>query len=73
MRTTVVIPDQIVAQIRALAGSRPLSAFVREAVQERLENLRRLALAAEMEVGYRAEAEASSLPPEWTDVETEGW
>ena len=73
MRTTVVIPDRIVEQIRQVAGSRPLSAFVREAVQERLETLRRQELAADMEEGYRAEAETPSLPPEWTDIETEGW
>jgi predicted RNase H-like HicB family nuclease len=43
--------------------------------EELIESLRitlREALAREMADGYRAEAEDSSLDPEWSEVETEG-
>ncbi len=72
MRTSVVLPDELVDEIRERAGEGSLSEFVRESVRYRLEDLRRRELLREMEAGYRAEAEAASLDPEWADVETEG-
>jgi hypothetical protein len=56
-----------------VAGEGAVSGFVRDAVVDRLDALRREALAAEMEAGYRAEAEDPSLDPEWEAIETEGW
>ena len=72
MRTTVVIPDEIIGEVRKVAGDVPLSRFVRESVVERLGRLQRQALVSTMAEGYRAEAESTSLDSEWSVVEIEG-
>lgn len=72
-RTTVVIPDDILEDVRRVAGESSVSTFVREAVVYRLDRLRREALVREMAAGYGAEAESPSLDPEWHDTEVEGW
>jgi Arc/MetJ family transcription regulator len=72
MRTTVVIPDAVVTEVRRLTGGTPLSAFVRESVERRVRDLQRQALLDEMAEGYRAEAECPSLDPAWAAIETEG-
>lgn len=71
MRTTVVLPDDILSQIRKHQGASSLSGFVRESVEYRLEALDKELLVREMEEGYRAESEDPSLDPEWSEVETE--
>ncbi|HSN54341.1 MAG TPA: ribbon-helix-helix domain-containing protein [Candidatus Sulfomarinibacteraceae bacterium] len=73
MRTTISIPDDIAEKLRAHVGEGSLSEFIREAVESRLDALRREAVVREMDAGYRAEAEEPSLDPEWTDIEVEGW
>jgi len=73
MRTTVIIPDDVVEQVRKHTGEGSLSRFVRESVKYRLEALEREAVVREMEAGYGAEAEQPSLDPEWSDLETDGW
>jgi len=72
MRTTITLPDDLVRDARELGGGRPLSEFAREALRERVERLRRERLAEEIDEGYRAEAQESSLDPEWVSIETEG-
>jgi len=72
MRTTISIPDELFAAAKALTGARPFSDFASEAIQERVARLNRERLAREMEAGYRAEAESTSLDPEWAAIETEG-
>ena len=72
-RTTVVIPDDILEEVRKVAEGGSVSTFVREAVEYRLERLRREVLVREMAAGYGAEAESPSLDPEWHDTEVEGW
>ncbi len=72
MRTTVVLPDVMVDEVRQQIGDRSLSGFVREAVRYRLEEIKRAALVREMEAGYRAEASTPSLDSAWTEIETEG-
>ncbi len=72
MRTTVVIPDDVIHEIRKLAGDVPLSRFVRESVVDRIRRLEREMLVREMEAGYRAEAERPSIDPAWSTTETEG-
>ncbi len=72
MRTTVVIPDDVIHAIRELAGDVPLSRFVRESVIERVGRLEREMLVRVMEAGYRAEAEEPSLDAGWSAIETEG-
>ncbi len=72
-RTTVVIPDDILKEVRKAAGGGSVSTFVREAVVYRLDRLRREALVREMAAGYDAEAASPSLDPEWHDTEVEGW
>ena len=72
MRTTVLIPDELLEEVRRLAAGETLSRFVRESVSERVDRLKREQLAAEMEEGYRAEAEDPSLDSEWENVETDG-
>jgi hypothetical protein len=67
-----VLPDDVVDEVRRQIGDRSLSGFVREAVQYRLEEIKREALVREMEAGYRAEARAPSLDSAWTEIETEG-
>lgn len=51
-------------------GSRPFSELASEAIQERIQQLKRERLAEEMAAGYRSEAEDSSLDREWSAVET---
>lgn len=72
MRTTVVIPDEVVEEVREHLGGGSLGRFVRESVQQRLELLRRESLVREMEAGYAAEAADPSLDPAWTEIEVEG-
>lgn len=72
MRTTVVLSDEMVAEVRRQIGTGSLSGFVRQAVQQRLEQIKRQALEQAMEAGYRAEAQAPSLDDAWTEIETEG-
>jgi hypothetical protein len=62
----------MVAAVRQQIGEGSLSRFVREALAARLAALRRESLVREMEAGYAAEAESSSLDAEWAAVETEG-
>ncbi len=73
MRTTITIPSDLHREIQPFVGERSFSHFVREAIQSHLERLKEQALAREMEEGYRAEAETSSLDAEWAETETEGW
>ncbi len=72
MRTTISIPDELFTEIKAMLGERAFSDFAGEAIRERLEQLKRESLAREMEAGYRAEAESSSLDEDWTSVELDG-
>jgi predicted CopG family antitoxin len=72
MRATISIPDQLYSEARELAGRRPFSEFACEAIQARIELLKRERLAREMEAGYCAEAESSSLDADWLGVEVEG-
>ena len=72
-RTTVVIPDEVLEEVRLVSGEGGVSGFVRDAVVYRLDTMKRERLVREMEAGYRAEAEEPSLDPEWQGVETEGW
>jgi predicted CopG family antitoxin len=72
MRTTISIPDDVYSEAKALAGARPFSEFASKAIEARVAQLKRRSLAVEMEAGYRAEKEASSLDEAWSAVETEG-
>ncbi len=72
MRTTVILPDDLVQKARRASPNSSLSAFVRNAIAERLSRLERECLALAMEKGYRQEAEAPSLDPEWEVTEVEG-
>lgn len=72
MRTTITIPDDLAREAQEMAEGRPLSEFLRQALRERVDHLKRDRLARQMAEGYRAEAEAPSLDPEWSAVETEG-
>lgn len=72
MRTTISIPDEVYSEARQVLGSRPFSDFASEAIRARVQQIKRDRLAQEMAEGYRAEAESSSLDPEWFEVETEG-
>ena len=72
MRTTIVIPDEVIAEVREHIGDDGiLGAFVRESVEYRLAALRRESLIREMEAGYAAEAESPSLDPDWSSIEGE--
>jgi predicted CopG family antitoxin len=73
LRTTISIPDEVYSEARKIMGSRPFSDFASEAIQTLIQRLKRDHLAEEMAKGYRAEAESSSLDPEWSDLEVEGW
>ena len=72
MRTTISIPDDVYAEAKELTGPRPFSDFASEAIHARILQLRREQLALEMDEGYRAEAQAPSLEPEWSNVEVDG-
>ena len=72
MRTTISIPDEIYSEAKEIMGSRPFSDFASEAIQNRVQELKRQRLASEMEHGYRTEAETPSLDADWASVETEG-
>ncbi len=73
MRTTISIPDDIAEKLQDHVGEGSLSGFIREAVEYRLDTLKREAMVREMDACYRAESEEPSLDPEWTDIEAEGW
>ena len=72
MRTTISIADNLYSEVKDLVGERSFSEFASEAIQERVVQLRRQKLLREMEAGYRAEAAAPSLDPEWSSFEVEG-
>ncbi len=72
MRTTISIPQELFAAVQRLTPQQPFSQFARNAIREKVAHLQREKLAAEMEKGYRAEAEDSSLEREWKAVETDG-
>ncbi|HKI00436.1 MAG TPA: hypothetical protein VKK31_00505 [Thermoanaerobaculia bacterium] len=72
MRTTISIADNLYSEVKDLVGERSFSEFASEAIQERVVQLRRQKLLREMEAGYRAEAVAPSLDPEWSSFEVEG-
>jgi Arc/MetJ-type ribon-helix-helix transcriptional regulator len=73
LRTSVTLPEPLFAAAKRLAEGRSFSDFVREALELRVQELRRADEARELEAGYRSEAEAPSLDPAWTATETEGW
>lgn len=72
MRTTISITDSLYAEAREVAGARSFSDFASEAIHERVLLLKRKQLENEMEDGYRAEAVAPSLDPDWSSFEVEG-
>jgi predicted CopG family antitoxin len=72
MRTTISIANDLYSEARELAGERSFSDFANEAIQECVLRLKKQKLAREMEEGYRSEAAASSLDPEWASFEVEG-
>jgi len=72
MRTTLSISDELYSEAKALAGDDSFDEFAGEAIRSRVELLKHEALALEMENGYRAEAERSSLDPDWACTETDG-
>jgi predicted CopG family antitoxin len=72
MRTTISIAEDLYREAKELGDGQSFSDFASVAVQERLSCLKRTKLAQEMEEGYRAEAAASSLEPEWVSFEIEG-
>lgn len=72
MRTTISIPDEVYSEAKEMMGSRPFSEFASEAIQDRIQQLKRERLAREMAAGYHCEAEDFSLEREWVEVETEG-
>lgn len=72
MRTTISLPDELYAEAKEVAGDRSFSEFTGEAIRCQIVHLKRERLAREMEEGYRAEAESTSLDPEWSAVEAEG-
>lgn len=65
MDTTISIPDDLFAQARELATGRSLSELIIDAIRRRVQELKDERLAKDMEEGYRAEAERSSLDPVW--------
>jgi Arc/MetJ family transcription regulator len=72
MRTTISIPEDLATEARRASQNGSLSAFVRDAIAERLERIERERLALAMEEGYRREAEDPSPDPEWEAIEVDG-
>ncbi len=72
MRTSVVLPDDLIRRVRGSGETCSMSAFVREAVREKIARMEYERLAQEMEHGYRMEAREPSLDPEWEITELEG-
>jgi metal-responsive CopG/Arc/MetJ family transcriptional regulator len=72
MRTSVSIPEPLFAEVCELAGERSLREFVLEALDRRIQELKRERLEMRMAVGYETEAEEPSLDAEWHVTETEG-
>ena len=63
---TISIPDEIYSEAKEIMGSRPFSDSASEAIRTHILELKRVGLAHEMEEGYRAEAENSSLDADWS-------
>lgn len=72
MRTTISVPEDLFLAAKPFVGQGSFSQFVREAIQNHVEQLERERLAREMEEGYRAEAESPSLDPVWHTVGGDG-
>jgi hypothetical protein len=70
MRAHIVLPDDLIEEIDALAGPRKRSQFIEEAVRAKLVNERqKRAMAALMASGGLKE-----VPPEWsTPAKTSEW
>jgi metal-responsive CopG/Arc/MetJ family transcriptional regulator len=73
MRTSISLPEPLFTDARELAGDRSFSEFVREAVDRRVQELKRERLGRQMEQGYQHEAGQPSLDAAWSASETEGW
>ena len=69
MRITISLPDDLYAEAKELAGTRPVREIATEAFRLWVAALRRERLADELEAGYRAEADSPSLAAEWAVVE----
>lgn len=72
MRTTISLPEDLANKARRATQNGSLSAFVRDAIAERLARMERERLALAMEQGYQQEAEDPSLDHEWEATETDG-
>ncbi len=72
MQATVVLPDRLAEEAKALVGMTGLSQLIVEAVQQYVRQLQRQELGRLMAEGYRAEAENTSLDADWSVVELDG-
>lgn len=73
MQATVVLPDPLAEEAKALAGAAGLSQLIVEAVQHYVLQLQNQQLGRLMAEGYQAEAENPSLDADWTAVELDAW
>ncbi|MBM3133355.1 MAG: hypothetical protein FJZ95_10060 [Chloroflexi bacterium] len=74
VRLNITLPEDLVKQLEALAGSRKKSLFIVEALRERIEQIEKEKLSHLLEEGYKAsQTEALALAKEFEPVDLEGW
>jgi metal-responsive CopG/Arc/MetJ family transcriptional regulator len=67
MRAHVILDDELVDEVDALAGRRRRSAFIEDAVREKLQRERQRASTD------AAAGSLSSFTPEWSEQESTAW
>ena len=74
LKQNYTIPEETVAQLKAIVGVRGRSAFVAEAIADKLEGLKQAQLQQNLKEGYldRREEDAE-INTGWENATLEGW
>ena len=73
-RTTIYLDEALLTRARRFVPSRGLSQFINDLLSERLDELERAEVEAQMRDGYLAvRQERHTLNEDWQSVDGEGW
>ncbi len=74
LKLNFTVPEDVVKALKSRVGKRQRSAFVTEAVREKLQEMERAVLVREMREGYQARCdENAALDKEWEAGTLENW
>jgi metal-responsive CopG/Arc/MetJ family transcriptional regulator len=74
MRTTLVLDDNLMARVKNVVPPRKLSQFVNRLLEEKIQEMEKRELLAEMKQGYIATREnRRELNREWDAILAEKW